>query len=216
MLGTITASALGTSYGEALEGGLLPRLGLHHTYLQVPDDRVGDYAVGTTKDGRPARVSPGLLDEEAYGVKSDVTDMARFLSEHIGTTPVDGTTDAALKRTRTVFADTAHFAQAMVWEGYRWPVDETELQKGNAPEMGMHPQPVTRRAQPQEPDGAVYWNKTGSTGGFGAYVAMVPTEKIGIAVLANRGYPNPARAAAAVELINAVLDAEGRPGAASE
>lgn len=40
--------------------------------------------------------------------------------------------------------------------------------------------------------------------------------RLRVGVLANRGYPNPARAAAALELIKAVLDAEGRPGAAFE
>lgn len=216
MLGTLTARTMGGGYREALEGTLFPQLGLRNTFISVPDDRMKDYATGTTKSGRPARVSPGLLDAEAYGVKSTVTDMALFLSEHLGTTSTDAATASLLKRTRTVFADTAFYAQAMVWEGYAWPVAASTLRDGNSPDMGMRPQPVVRREQPQEPAGAMFWNKTGSTGGFGAYVAMVPSERIGVAVLANRGYPNPVRAEAALDLIEAVLAAEGRPVPAAE
>ena len=35
----------------------------------------------------------------------------------------------------------------------------------------------------------MFWNKTGSTGGFGAYVALLPSRELGVVVLANRGYP---------------------------
>ena len=195
-------------YAAVMDDGLLPALGLQNTFVRVPEARMADYAMGTTRDGRPARVNPAFLGEEAYGVKSTVIDMTRFLAEELGTVTVDPGLAAALARTRTAYADTAYYAQAMIWEGYAWPVERATLEAGNSLDMALKPQPITPRTPPAVPEGAMFWNKTGSTGGFATYVALVPSEKIGVVVLANRGFPNPVRATATMDLIEALIAAE--------
>jgi beta-lactamase class C len=207
-LGAIVADQLGTTYAEAMDGGLFPALGLTGTFVRIPDERMADYAMGTNRDGRPTRMNPGFLVEEAYGVRSSVTDMTRFLAAELGAIQLDPDLAAAIARTRTAYADTAHYAQAMIWEGYAWPVDRKALEAGNQLDMALKRQPMTPRTPPAVPAGAMFWNKTGSTAGFGTYVAILPEEGIGVVVLANRAFPNPVRAAATVELIAALQAAE--------
>ena len=50
------------------------------------------------------------------------------------------------------------------------------------------------------------YNETGSTAGFGAYAAFLPDRQAGIAILANRNYPNADRKRAA-EMILQAMDA---------
>lgn len=73
--------------------------------------------------------------------------------------------------------------------------------------MILEPNPVENLAPPLPARQAALYNKTGSTNGFGGYVAFVPGEQLGIVMLANRNYPNQARIQAAHQLLSALADA---------
>lgn len=205
LLGLVTGAQFGKPYEAAIAEDLLPALGLGSTFIDVPEAEMGRYAFGYSRtDDSPVRVNPGMLDAEAYGIKSSVTDMTRFLDAHLGNLALADEMTAALARTRLSEFETAHYAQAMIWEGYPWPVDASKLGAGNSDDMAMTPQPVAHHA-PRALDGEVFLNKTGATNGFGSYVAMIPSERIGVVVLANRNYPNPVRTGVTLELINEIL-----------
>jgi hypothetical protein len=64
--------------------------------------------------------------------------------------------------------------QGLGWERYPYPVTLSTLVDGNSPRLIREPQ-ATTRLQPALPaQSAAWYNKTGSTNGFGAYAAFVP------------------------------------------
>ncbi|MEJ8676916.1 class C beta-lactamase [Chromobacterium amazonense] len=207
LFGYLAAQSLGQPFDEAMEKTLLPKLGLSSTYIRVPASRMERYAWGYARDGKPVRVGPGAFDSEAYGIKSSAADMAKYMAANWGDVR-DADLRQALDASHAAYYRTGDLEQGLGWEGYRYPVSLTRLLAGNANEMAFQPQPVSWLTPARPAKEAVLLNKTGSTNGFGAYVAVVPSRKIAVVMLANRNYPNAARVTAAYRIL-AVLDSAG-------
>lgn len=214
LLGRAAAASLGDPYARALEQRLLPALGLSDTYLAVPAAAQPRYAQGYNRDDAPVRLNPGLLGDEAYGVKSTSRDLLRLVEANLGIADVGQDLRRAIASTHTGYFTVGPMTQDLVWEHYPYPVALQSLLEGNASTMVYQSHPVRRLDPPQPPREEVWLNKTGSTNGFGAYVALVPSERIGLVILANRNFPIEARIRLAHRIIEAALQAP-RPEAAS-
>ena len=81
--------------------------------------------------------------------------------------------------------------QGLGWEQYAYPVTLDRLLAGNSDAMIMKSNPARNLRRRGLLRGRRLFNKTGSTNGFGAYVAFVPEERIGIVMLANKNFPSP-------------------------
>ncbi|AZB65438.1 RHO family class C beta-lactamase [Cereibacter sphaeroides] len=204
LLGHITAGVMGMSYADASQTALFPALGLKSTWIDVPTEAMGRYAFGyDRKTNAPIRVTPGVLNDEAYGVKSSARDMLTLLDLELGIGPASPEVQRAVATTQEGRFRTRLYTQAMIWEAYPWPVDQERLVEGNGYDFILQPQPMDE--VDATPDQRVILNKTGSTNGFGGYIAMVPSENLGVVVLANRNYPNEARVRATHDLITHIL-----------
>ncbi|MBA8797184.1 MULTISPECIES: class C beta-lactamase [Agrobacterium] len=207
MLGYITAKAMGQGYDAAMQDTLFPALGLKDTFTVVPKAKLANYAQGYTRNDEPARLTPGILSSEAYGVRSTATDMIRFVNANLGLEKLDGKIRQAIASTHTGYFAVGAMTQDLVWEQYAQPVALKTLVQSNSGAL-LKTVPVQEIAPPLKPGQDVFVNKTGSTNGFGAYVAFIPQRKLGIVILANKNYPNEDRVTAAVEILTAVEKAD--------
>ncbi|CAI8744650.1 Beta-lactamase [Pseudomonas sp. IT-P253] len=201
LFGYLAAKSMGVPFDDLMEKTLLPKLGLKHTYFKVPLAQMELYAQGYNKDDKPVRVEPGALDSEAYGVKTNAADMIRYVEANMKPTALEPPLQQAIATTHTGYYTVGDMTQGLGWESYNYPITLDRLLAGNSSQMTMEAHEVQwlNPAQPQQEH--VLFNKTGSTGGFGAYVAYVPSKDIGIVILANKNYPNPER----VKIAHAIL-----------
>ena len=209
LLGVVVAEVLHRPFEDAMEKNLFPKLGLTHSFIRVPEDQAGRYAQGYTTKDRPIRVSPGVLDAEAYGIKSCSADLARYLMDHLAVAASDGWLPGtkmlhALAATRTGYYTAGELTQDLIWEQYPYPVELSRLLAGNADAMILGSTPSEPLRPPLPPQDDVWINKTGSTNGFAAYVAFVPGRHLGVVLLANKRYDIAARVTAAYEILTRV------------
>jgi beta-lactamase class C len=210
LFGHVTALALQSDFADAIEGRLFPALGLKHSHIRVPASAMGDYAWGYDKTNR-VRVSPGMFDVEAYGVKASAADVIRFVQENIDTAGLPEPMRRAIECTHTGYFRIGDMVQGLGWEQYRALVTLPVLQTGNGAKMSGEANPAARLQPPQAPPRGTLFNKTGTTRGFGAYVLFVPEERVGIVMLANKNYPIPARVQAAFAILEQLRSGAARP-----
>jgi beta-lactamase class C len=189
LLGLITAKSMNQDFAALIEGRLFPALGMSSTYINVPDRKMADYAQGYTEKDEPIRMAIAVLSSEAYGVKTTATDMIHFVEANMGMIKLNVELQRAITDTHTGYFKAGVMTQDLVWEQYAYPVDLKTLLEGNSYQMILEATPVTQITPPMEPRKDVLINKTGSTNGFGAYVAFVPEKQMGIIILANKNYP---------------------------
>ena len=205
-LGLITAKSMGRDFTTLVEQRLFSALGLKSSYFDVPAARMADYAQGYTKEDAPVRMNGGVLSSEAYGIKTTAADMLRFLMANMDLIELDGKLQRSITDTHTGYFKVGGMTQDLIWEQYPYPVALETLLDGNSPEVIYDATPVTKIKPPQEPRADAWINKTGSTNGFGAYIAFVPKRRLGIVLLANKNYPIAERVTVAYKILTALAD----------
>jgi len=213
-LGWITARAMHGDFSTLVTEHVFKPLDMTHTFIRVPKDQQANYAWGYGKDGKPIRVTPGVFEREAYGVKTTASDMLRFVQANLGQPVHDDSLQQAIKATHTGYFLDKPMTQDLIWEQYPYPVGVDALLEGNASHMAFEPTPARELSPPIAPTPNAWINKTGSMSGFGAYVAFVPSKQMGIVLLANKNYPMDERIRAAHHILT-TLDGDPRAASAS-
>jgi CubicO group peptidase (beta-lactamase class C family) len=201
LLGVIAAARMDANFTTLMQRDLFAPLGLHHTFLDVPARLQSHYAQGYTDDDTPHRMSPGPLAPEAYGIRTTASDLLRFLDANMNELPLREPLRRSIIDTHTGYFRIGAMTQDLIWEQYRYPVAWSALLQGNSDQLIFEENPAAKIDPFAPPTNNAMLDKTGSTSGFSAYVAFIPSEKIGIVLLANKAYPIDARIAAAYHIL---------------
>jgi beta-lactamase class C len=204
MLGFIAAKSMGEDFRSLIQDRLLPELGLHGSFIAIPSGARARYAWGYTDEDQPIRMKRGALSDETYGITSSAGDMIRFLHDNIDPSGMPPELRRAILQTHTGYFRAGGMTQDLIWEQYPYPVALSTLLAGNSPRVILRPTRVEAIVPPQPPEPDAWLNKTGSTNGFGTYVAFIPSKRIGIVLLANKNYPIADRVTAAYRIMTAL------------
>lgn len=201
MLGMITAKAMQMPFEKAMQQHVFSGLGLSNSYLNVPADKRSLYAQGYTRQDVPARLTGGVLGDEAYGVVTSSKDLIRFIEANIDPGKLEKNLSRAVAGTQAGYFTSGPITQDLIWEQYAYPVKLQALLQGNSPDMAYKTQPAQAITPPLAAQQNAWINKTGATNGFGAYVAFIPGKKMGVVILANKNYPNEDRVKLAYQIL---------------
>jgi len=204
LFGHLAARALDGDFSVLLEQEIFAGLGLTNTFIRVPESHAASYAWGYDAKNRPVRVNPGPFDDEAYGVKSSAADLIAFVEANIHPETLETNLKRAIEATHVPYFEVQPMTQGLGWEQMPYPLTAEQLLAGNSRHISMEPNPATA-AEEIAPE-VVLFNKTGSTNGFGAYVAFLPKEGVGVAMLANKNVFIPARIKAVHSVLEALVD----------
>lgn len=201
LFGALMIKPSGMRFEEGMSKRVLQPLNLNHTWIHVPASEEKQYAWGY-RDGKAMHVGSGMLDAEAYGVKSTVEDMASWVQANMNPQQVnDLTLKQGIEKAQSRYWRSGSLYQGLGWEMLNWPVAAATVINGSDNKVALAASPVVAIDPPVAPVKASLVHKTGSTNGFGAYVAFIPEKQIGIVMLANKMYPNTERVKAAYTLL---------------
>ncbi len=201
LFGKVVALSMNKPFDQVLENTVFPELGLKHSYVNVPKTQMQNYAFGYNQENQPIRVNPGPLDAPAYGVKSTLPDMLKFINANLNPQKYPKDIQRAINETHQGFYQVGTMYQALGWEEFSYPAPLQTLLDSNSEQIVMKPNKVTTISK--EPSVKMF-HKTGSTNGFGTYVVFIPKENIGLVMLTNKRIPNEERIKAAYAVLNAI------------
>ncbi len=173
---------------------ILRPLGMWSSNTMIPNNMMYRYAQGYNMAGTPAPrrnsevwKNPPNSDwifPASGALKSTGRDMSRFLKAALHEVGTPQTLLDAIKLTQTSFVQTSRFQQGLTWIIHPEPFkNKTKLVTATA---RGGPYPAKFSPIPPIFDGNALMEKTGASGGFRSYVAVIPNQKVGVVLLVNR------------------------------
>ena len=144
LFGYLTAKSMNVPFSSLLEKTVFPQLNLKHTYVNVPEAQKTNYAFGYDENNKPIRVNPGPLSDEAYGVKSTLPDMLKFVNSNLNVDTNSPAMKKAILDTHKGYfkVSDSGMTQALGWEMFSYPTTSEILQASNSKQILLGSNPV--------------------------------------------------------------------------
>lgn len=193
LLGDSLEALTHESYNELYRRNILLPLGMQPIGIDIPAAFYSHYAQGYKSDGQPAK-RVNLAAKEASGsMKASPNDMLRFLRAALGLPGTPSFILSAMRLTQTPFVQLPTFEQGLGWQIHH--LDPRKIHELLHPSALMHVGPI-----PAHPlfflarhfNSENFIDKTGTTAGFRAYIAVIPAKHTGIVIMVNKRVSDPA------------------------
>jgi beta-lactamase class C len=194
---TVTHESLDMLYRKKI---LLP-LGMQPIGINVPEKLKVNYAKGYNIQGAPLGPDTLGLFPAAGDMKASAEDMGKFLSAAIGLPNTPEGIFYPMRMTQTAYLDVDGTAQGLAWQIHALTPETKKILLTGDDLLGLETLPVNAVFADPVFKGSDLIDKTGSTNGFRAYIAVMPNKKSGIVVLTNRNVPGSAFVLAAREIL---------------
>jgi len=159
-------------------------LGMQPLGLMVSRRYQKNYAQGYDEDAQPVKPEQLTLFSSAGGIKASADDMRRFLSAAIGLPGTPERIFYPMRLTQVAYVELPDKMQGLGWEVNATDRVNDLIQKPAA--ISLKPIEVTEIFDQPVFDGNLLIDKTGTTNGFRAYIALIPNRKSGIVILTNK------------------------------
>jgi beta-lactamase class C len=159
-------------------------LGMLPVSTNVPDSLKPFYAQGYDLKGNPApQVESGIF-KGASALKMAASDMQNFLSAAIGLPGTPERIFYPMRMTQSVYVKLPERYQGLAWNIH--PLTRRNMNKLVSDAFNFGTSPVTATFERPMFYGDALFDKTGTTKGFKAYIAVIPNKKSGVAILTNK------------------------------
>lgn len=183
-----TKGAKSVEINQLYKKYILKPLNMPSTGIEI-DKKLQSYlAQGYTEAGDAAPHLPNGLFAAAADLKTNIQDVSRFLAVAVGSPAVPSDLRQAMQNAQTPRLAVDGSEQGLVWQIHSLQ-DKALL---NAPEK-MNLQAISVKWLPKKQqlfDANKLIDKTGGTPGFRAYVAVIPSKRLGIVILLNKFISN--------------------------
>lgn len=204
LFGTLAVKRSGMNFEEALKTRVLQNLKMDNTWINVPEEQQHHYSWGYNNK-EPVRLLPDIMAAKTHGLVSTIIDMARWVQANMAPEEVKTKTlRQGIKHAQSRYWRIGSMYQGLGWDIFNWPAESVMVIYCSNRHVTHQPQISIPIMPPVPPVKASWVHKTGSTPGFGAYVAFMPEKQIGVVLLANKNYPNDDRIKAAYTILNAL------------